>query len=398
MPLDVFPVQSRFSTLADQPLDAMLALMAILRADPRTDKIDLGIGVYSNAEGRTPILGAVKAAEKHLFETQASKAYIGAEGDMRMTELLAPWVIGPERAADPHYAGLQTAGGTGALRLALDLVARATPAARVWLGTPTWPNHKMLINAAELEVIEHPYFDKASQTLLFDAMMSALEGARTGDVVLLHGCCHNPSGADFTPDQWQAVTALVQRKGLLPLIDIAYQGLGNGMAEDAAGARALLDSVPEALLCASGSKNFGLYRDRIGALWIKTSDPAAARQALATCVSMARVMWSMPPDHGAAIIHTILDSAELTASWQAELAAIRDRLKSVRAAVAKAVPQLAFVAGQTGMFSLLPLTPGQIQTLRNHHAVYIVDNGRMNMAGLNAANLPRFADAMRAVL
>jgi aromatic-amino-acid transaminase len=394
-----YPTPTRlFDALDDQPLDAMLTLLRQLRGDPRTDKIDLGIGVYGDEAGRTPVMQAVRQAELIVAEAQTTKAYVAAEGDPRFVSLLAPVVLGAARAADDRYCGMQTPGGTGALRLAAELIARANPDARIWVGAPTWVNHYALMRSAGLQVLEHPFFDQATQTVLFDEMMRALEAACPGDALLLHACCHNPTGAGFTSDQWRIIAALCARKGLLPLIDIAYQGLGRGLEEDAADMRALLDIVPEALITASCSKNFGLYRERLGALWIKGSNAQAALRARANCVKVGRSMWSMPPDHGASVVRTILESAELTANWLTELATMRTRINAVRADLAKAVPQLASVASQTGMFALLPLSREAVAELRVKHGVYMVENGRMNVAGLTPENLPRFAVALEPYL
>lgn len=390
-----FPTQTRlFDALADQPLDAMLTLLQQLRNDPRDGKIDLGIGVYGDEVGRTPVMQAVRQAELIVAEAQTTKAYVAAEGDARFASLLAPIVLGASRAADERYCGMQTPGGTGALRLAAELIARANPDARVWVGAPTWVNHHALMRSAGLQVLEHPFFDQATQTVLFDEMISALGTARPGDVLLLHACCHNPTGAGFTSNQWRVIADLCARKGLLPLIDIAYQGLGHGLEEDAADMRALLDVVPEALVTASCSKNFGLYRERLGVLWIKGSNAQAALRARANCVKAGRSMWSMPPDHGASVVRTILESADLTANWQAELAAMRTRINAVRTDLAKAVPQLVSVTQQTGMFVLLPLSHEAVADLRVKHGVYMMENGRANVAGLQAENLPRFAAAL----
>lgn len=384
-----------FTALSDQPLDAMLGLLGMLRNDPREDKIDLGIGVYSDADGHTPVMQAVKAAEAHLVDHQDSKAYVAAEGDAAFLRLIAPVLFGEARAADDRYCGMQTPGGTGALRLAAGLIAQANPEARVWLGTPTWPNHASLMRAAGLTVMEHPFFDRTTQSVQFDAMMSALEAARAGDVLLLHACCHNPTGAEFTPDQWRTITAFLLRKGVIPLIDIAYQGLGHGLDADATAMREVLDQVPEALIAASCSKNFGLYRDRIGSVWVKAANAKTAVRARATMVVIARTMWSMPPDHGASVVRSILQSDSLTALWQDELSTMRDRIRAMRFGLAQAVPQLAAVATQTGMFCLLPLSREDVTDLRIRHGVYMVETGRMNIAGLNAGNLPAFAHALK---
>jgi aromatic-amino-acid transaminase len=398
MPSELLARPYLFDALDDQPLDAMLTLLHLLRNDPRPDKIDLGIGVYGDEHGRTPVMQAVKRAERELVETQTSKAYLAAEGDAHFTSLLAQRVLGTARAQDNRYCGVQTPGGTGALRLAAELIHKANPEARVWLGVPTWINHHALIRSTGLQILEHPFFDQATQTVLFDEMLSALESARTGDVLLLHACCHNPTGAEFTPAQWRAIGQLVNRKGLIPLIDIAYQGLGHGMEADATAMRTLLDTVPEAIIAASCSKNFGLYRERIGALWVKADSPTAALRARGNLILIARAMWSMPPDHGAAIVRTILDSTDLTQIWLTELEQMRTRLNTMRTELAKALPQLVSVAQQTGMFALLPLSREAVGDLRVKHGIYMVENGRMNIAGLQTGNLPRFASALKPYL
>ena len=387
-----------FDGIAEQALDPMLTLLAQLRSDTRPDKIDLGIGVYRTEDGKTPVMTSVKIAEDRLVRHQASKDYLSPEGDPAFLKYLAPIVLGEAHAADPRIAGIQSPGGTGALRLAASLIARANPKARVWLGQPTWAPHAGLMQAGGLSTIDYPFFDRASQTLLFGDMMEALEGAVAGDVVLLHGCCHNPTGAELSAEQWRFVAALIQRKGLLPIVDIAYQGLGRGLDEDAAGLRGLLEAVPEAMVCVSGSKNFGLYRDRIGAIWVKASSADAAHRAHNGLMIAARSMWSMPPDHGASVVRTILESNELTTLWRGEVDTMRERLQSVRRRLAAALPAIASVADQTGMFTLLPLPAGAATALRAEHGIYLMDNGRINIAGLRDATLARFADAIRPYL
>lgn len=382
------------ASLSDQPLDPMLNLLKVLRSDPRQDTIDLGIGVYRTDTGHTPVMRAVKATERILLDTQDTKTYIAAEGDAGFVALLAPVVLGHEMAASDHFSGMQAPGGTGALRLALALVKRANTEARVWLGQPSWVNHTSLIRAAGLTPVDYAFFDQATQTVLFDEMMSTLGGMQAGDVLLLHASCHNPTGAEFTNDQWRAIGDLCLQKNVLPLIDMAYQGLGHGLEEDAANARALIARVPEALICVSCSKNFGLYRDRVGALWVKGVDAPAALRARANLTLIARSMWSMPPDHGAAVVRIVLSSPELKTDWMAELTEVRTRLNTIRASLSAALPQLPGVAAQTGMFSLLPVSPENAVTLRKDHGIYMIENGRINIAGLNADNMPRFAAAL----
>ena len=396
-PLEAPVAGAFFDRIPDQALDPMLTLLVQLRADPRPDTIDLGIGVYRDEQGNTPVMACVKQAEDHLVRHQSSKAYLSADGDPAFLKLLAPIVLG-DHAADPRVAGIQTPGGTGALRLAAALMARANPNARVWLGQPTWAQHTALMQAGGLKTIDYPFFDPATQSVLFADMIAALEGARAGDIVLLHGCCHNPTGAELTAAQWQAVAELVARKGLLPLIDIAYQGLGRGFDDDSAGLRMMLDVVPEAIVCVSCSKNFGLYRERIGAIWVKAANADTARRARQGLMVAARTLWSMPPDHGAAVVRTVLESPELTAMWRDEVETMRRRLHDVHLRLAAALPSLSGVAHQTGMFALLPLPAGAGPALRTEYGIYLMDNGRINIAGLSDETLPRFANAIRPYL
>ncbi|MEQ7874598.1 amino acid aminotransferase [Sphingomonas sp. ASV193] len=377
---------------AIQP-DALLALIAMHRADPREDKIDVGVGVFRDGAGNTPIPGAVKEGERRLLESQQTKAYLGMRGDARFTDLIRPILLGPH-AADDRIVGLQTPGGCGALALGFQLLRVARPGATVHVGAPTWPNHPPIIAAAGLKQQDYVHYEKAQGALRFDAMMAALEGAAAGDVVLLHGCCHNPTGADLSADEWARVAEALGRRGLIPFIDIAYQGLGRGLEEDAAGLRMVLDACDEAIVAQSCDKNFGVYRDRVGNLFVKGRSAASAALAMDHAMQMARTLWSMPPDHGAAACRIVLDDPALKAQWEGELAAIRDRLNQVRATIAAADPRLAFIGRQYGMFSMLPLSAAQVRGLREEHAIYMADSGRFNVVGMSDAALPRFIDAV----
>ncbi len=347
--------------------DSLLALIALAAADPRPDKIDVGVGVYRDGEGRTPILRAVKAAEKRLWEEQESKGYLGSFGDRRFTELLRPILLG-RHAPDETILGIQTPGGCGALSLGFKLLASASPSARVLVGTPTWPNHVPVIDAARLEIVRYGYYDREQHRIRFDEMMTLLDGARAGDVILLHGCCHNPTGADLDEDQWADVVRTVAHRGLIPFVDIAYQGLGRGLDEDAAGLHALLDSCDEVIIAQSCDKNFGVYRDRVGSLHIKTARTATTSLAMDHVAQIAREMWSMPPDHGAAAVRTVLQDEALTADWLAELGDMRGRIHRIRGQIANADPRLSYIAGQYGMFSMLPFDAEQVRQLRENHA------------------------------
>ena len=373
--------------------DSLLGLIAMADADTRPDKIDVGVGVYRDGAGRTPILRAIKAAEQRLWNEQQTKAYLGGAGDRRYTQLLRPIVLG-RHAHDERILGLHTPGGCGALALGFKLIAAARPDARVLVGTPTWPNHIPVIGAAKLEVSRYGYYDRDQRVIRFDEMMQRLDCARRGDVVLLHGCCHNPTGADLDDDQWADVVRTVAHRGLLPFVDIAYQGLGRGLDEDARGLHRLLDACDEVIVAHSCDKNFGLYRDRVGSLWIKTGDPRQSRIAMDHVLQIAREMWSMPPDHGAAAVRIVLDDETLTADWKVELGEMRDRIARVRKQIAAADPRLAYIGEQYGMFSMLPLEIDQVRKLRTDHAIYMADSGRFNILGMADHALDRFIAAV----
>lgn len=384
-----------FKDLSPQPQDAILALMGLFKADQRANKIDLGVGVFRNEKGETPVMAAVKKAEHFILETQDSKSYVAPEGDDAFINALATLIL--PQTNGHHVAGVQTPGGSGALRLAADLLAHGKNK-RIWLGLPSWPNHAGIFKAVGLDVKTYAYFDIASQSLNFDAMVEGLKQAEPGDAVLLHASCHNPTGADLTPDQWQIIAALLQERHLVPLIDSAYQGFGDGLHEDLAGLRLVINSVPETLLAVSCSKCFGLYRDRIGAVYAISDNSNDAALARANLISMARVNYSMPPDHGAAIVTKILTDQSLHALWIDELATMGTRIISLRSAFAKALlPHWSLahsIEGQKGMFSSLPLKPEQALALRNDHAIYIPGSGRINIAGLNLNDIDTVAHAL----
>jgi aspartate/tyrosine/aromatic aminotransferase len=380
--------------LEAQPADSLIALIALAEADPRETKIDVGVGVYRDAAGGTPILKCVKAAEKILWETQRTKAYIGSQGDARFTDLIKPIVLGDALAADERIIGLQTPGGCGALRLGAELIAKASPGARIFVGEPTWPNHQPLIASAGVEMVPYPYYTKGRAGIHFDAMMDALEGAERGDLVLLHGCCHNPTGADLGLDQWKAVAELIARRGLVPFVDIAYQGFGDGIEADAAGTRLVVEAAEQALVAQSCDKNFSCYRDRLGNLFVKASSAKAAEVAFGNLMGLARTSWSMPPDHPAAVARIILDDPELRALWVSEVNTMGARIRELRARLAAFDPRLAYIEGQKGMFSMLPLSADQVLDLRREHGIYMAPSGRFNVVGLSDDNVDRFAAAV----
>ena len=388
--------QAKARGLADLPevqSDSLLALIALCDADPRPEKIDVGVGVYRDGAGNTPILKVMKEAEQRLIDTQATKAYLGSAGDKRFAELLRPILLG-EHAGDERIRGLQTPGGCGALRLGFEVIATVNPDARVLVGVPTWPNHPPIIRSVGLRMVEYPYYERDSGRIAFDAMLTALGEAQAGDVVLLHGCCHNPTGADLDDDQWDEDTRVIAERGLLPVVDIAYQGFGRGLDEDARGLRGLLAACDEVIVAQSCDKNCSVYRDRVGSLFIKTGSKDATDRAFAHVFQRAREMWSMPPDHGAAAVRIVLDTPELATRWHGELAAMRDRINAMRQRIASADPRLAFIGKQFGMFSMLPLSRDQVLKLRTDHAIYMADSGRFNVVGLSDDQVERFTAAV----
>lgn len=378
-----------FDALSRQPDDALLALIGLYNQDSRPGKVDLGVGVYRDEQGRTPVFRAVKAAERLLLESQDSKAYIGLEGDTLYLERL--WdLVGGDAGRRVTAAGVQTPGGSGALRLAADLLLRGG-CKRILVGTPTWPNHVGIFGAAGLTVSSHPFFDSAGQSVLFDRMVEALEAAGPGDAALLHGSCHNPTGAPLSTDQWAVLAATLEKRGVLPLVDLAYQGFGRGLDEDAAGLRHLIAAVPETLVAVSSSKSFGLYRERTGAIFAVSASADAAVLARSNLMALARTSYSMPPDHGAAVVRTILGDEALTRDWREELEGMRARIVGLRRALAAGLgpvwPALSAIEGQEGMFSLLPLTEAEVLRLRAEHAIYMPTSGRINIAGLKTADV-----------
>ena len=377
--------------------DSLLKLIALANADSRSDKIDVGVGVYRDGQGRTPVMRAVKAAEKKLWEKQDTKSYLGSAGDTAFPELLKPIVLG-EHASDERIVGVQTPGGCGALRLGFQLVQRANPSARVLVGLPTWPNHVPIVSGCGLELVEYPYYDRDAREIRFDAMMAAIEAASVGDVVLLHGCCHNPTGADLDADQWREVTRAIAERDLIPFVDIAYQGLGNGLDDDAAGLRGILAASDEVLVSQSCDKNFGVYRDRVGCLYVKTSSREASDNAMGHVLQIAREMWSMPPDHGGAVVRTVLQDPALAADWRVELEEMRARIIRIRERLAAADPSLEFIRHQMGMFSMLPVSPEQVLELRERYAIYMADSGRFNVLGMADDAVDRFVAAVAEVI
>lgn len=385
--------------LSPQAPDALLALIRLHAADPREDKIDLGVGVYRTEDGATPVFAAIKAAEQALVDTQDSKSYLGPEGDMGFVNALMPYIFGADPTMGGRISGMQTPGGTGAVRLALALAQKAG-VRRVHMGVPSWPNHAQILADLGMELLpfDHAAADGSAN---LDAVLAAINGAGADEAVLLHACCHNPTGIDYTPDQWAAIAAAFAASGTFPIIDSAYQGLGAGMEEDAAGMRAVLAAVPEAFIAYSCDKNFGQYRDRVGAFYVLAKEPEQLDTAFSNANALARAAWSMPPDHGGAAVRIILRDPDMTKQWLAELDDMRARMRGVRDALAAAGTagriDLTPLGTQNGLFAMLPVTKDEVTALREEHGIYMAASGRINIAGLTSANLPKFIAALAAV-
>lgn len=386
--------------LEPQSPDALLALIKLHAADDRPDKVDLGVGVYRTGQGGTPVFGAIKAAEQRLVDTQDSKSYLGPEGDMGFVNALKPYIFGQNPTMGGRIAGMQTPGGTGAVRLALALAQKAG-LTRLHMGTPSWPNHAQIINDVG---VPWTAFDHANPdgTANVEAVLAAIRGAGPNEAILLHGCCHNPTGIDYSADDWEAIGDAIAETGVFPIIDTAYQGLGSGLEEDAAGMRSVLAKVPEAFVAYSCDKNFGMYRDRVGAFYILASDGPDGIETLDKAFSnanaLARASWSMPPDHGAAAVRVILRDGDLTAQWQDELDQMRERMRQVRARLAEAgmagSVDLTPLGSQNGLFSMLPISKEQVAKLREDHGIYMAGSGRINVAGLTMDNIDKFIEAV----
>lgn len=388
-----------FEALKPQPADKILALMQAFKDDPRDNKIDLGVGVYKNAQGVTPVMRAVKAAEHKLWEEQTSKAYVGLAGDPAYSDAMIALILGDAVDRDA-VASVATPGGTGAVRQAFEMIQMANPSARVFVSNPTWPNHVSILAYLGIETVSYRYFDEETRGVDFGGMIADLEQVAKGDVVLLHGCCHNPTGANLNSVEWQAVIDLLNRKGALPMIDIAYQGFGDGLEADAAATRMVAAGVPECLIAASCSKNFGIYRERTGLLMAVSADKGAQGLNQGTMAFLNRQNYSFPPDHGARVVTMILNDDALRADWAAELEEVRLSMLGLRKQLADELQALtgsdrfAFIAQHRGMFSRLGTTPELVEKMRADHGIYMVGDSRMNIAGLNSETVPILARAI----
>lgn len=390
-----------FDQLKAQPQDKILQLIALYRDDPRETKIDLGVGVYKDATGLTPVMRAVKAAEKKLWETETTKTYTGLAGEPAYNAALSGMILGTAVPMD-RVASVATPGGTGAIRQALELIRLAAPDATVWISNPTWPNHPSIIKYLGMKLAEYRYFDADTRGIDFAGLMADLATVKSGDVVLLHGCCHNPTGANLDAGQWDQVIDLLARNGAIPFVDLAYQGFGDGLEKDAAATRKIAARFPEVLIAASCSKNFGIYRERTGILI--GIGPEGGKGVLQGNLNfLNRQNYSFPPDHGARLVTMILEDATLRADWMAELEEVRLNMLGLRQSLADELRRATnsdrfdFVATHRGMFSRLGLTEDQVIRLRDEHGIYMVGDSRINIAGLNARTVPILAAAIAQV-
>lgn len=386
------------------PPDSILGLTDAFKADPNPSKINLSVGIFQDEHGRSPVLESVKQAEARILEHQLSKTYLPISGDPRYGNRVAELVFGPELAGTGRVATIHTPGGTGALRVAADFIRQLLGKRRIWMSQPTWPNHPGIFNAAGLESADYPYFDPIRNTVDFKGLREGLSQAAEGDIVLIHGCCHNPSGADLTEDQWSELAVLLRERALLPVIDFAYQGFGDNLEQDARGLRILAQADLDLLVCSSFSKNFGLYCERVGALSAWSANPDAGGRILSQLKGIARTNYSNPPAHGGAIVTAILEDADLKALWQSELSGMQRRIAGMRQKFVEGLRQagatrnFSFLEHQKGMFSFSGLTREQVEQLRSEYAIYIVGSGRINVAGITPHNLKPLCQAIASVL
>ena len=395
-----------FNSLIAMPADPILGLLTQYREDTHPQKVDLGVGVYKDPTGVTPILSCVKKAEKFRLDTETTKVYIGPTGSPQFNTLMTELAFGAGHSAiiANRIRTVSTPGGTGALRVAGDFIKRCNPNAVLWVSDPTWANHIGLFEAAGITVKTYPYYDYDSKSLKFDEMLAALSQVSPDDVVLFHACCHNPSGMDLTTAQWDKVVALTKEQGFTPLIDMAYQGFGDGVDIDAYGVRQMAAAVDNMILCSSCSKNFGLYRERIGSCSVIARDAHTANVAQSVLLYVVRCLYSMPPAHGAAIVETILGSAELTQEWLDELKVMRDRINGNRAILVDKLKangvdrNFSFIARQKGMFSFLGVNPEQVARLQKEFSIYMVGSSRISIAGISEDNVDYLAQSIAKVL
>lgn len=395
-----------FEQLNSTKMDPILGLMAAYRADARVEKIDLGVGVYMNDQGLTPVMRAVKKAESRLMELEHTKSYQGIAGDPQYNVRVLDLLLGPHHPAlkANRVRSIQAPGGSGALRVGAELILRARPNAKIWVGVPTWPNHIPLLGGAGLTIEEYPYYDIAKREVNSEAMMQTLRQVPAGDIVLLHGCCHNPTGADLTKAEWDEITCIALERGFIPYIDIAYQGLGKNLDDDVYGLRSMAEALPELIIASSCSKNFGLYRERTGSISFVSATPAQADIVASQAMAVARQIYSMPPAHGALLVSMILGDPHLEQMWKTELDEVRMRIIAMRKMLTESIQDNAagldfmHIQKQRGMFSFLGISSSQLQRLREEFGIYIVSSTRINLAGINSGNIDYLATSLRTVL
>lgn len=394
-----------FENLDLLPPDPILGLLAAYRLDPNPEKVDLGIGVYKDEKGDTPIMAAVKKAQEMYLAKETTKTYVGPAGDERFNTAIGELLFGKDHAVikDARLATIQTPGGCGAVRMAAEFIKRSNPEVTVWVSDPTWANHMPLLGDAGLRIEQYPYYDYESHCIRFEEMVSTLKGAGSDAVVLLHGCCHNPCGADLDREQWQVISEMAVAQGFLPVVDIAYQGLGDGTAEDAFGTRLLADTVPEMIVASSCSKNFGLYRERTGSVNLIMQNTQQLEASQSQMLSVTRGVYSMPPAHGASIVECILNDSELSRLWSLELSQMRDRINDLRSLLAHKLQDKGmnadfnFIEAEKGMFSFLGISKEQVHRLKNEFSIYMVDSSRINVAGISHANIDYLVDSLQQV-
>ncbi|WCN10492.1 aromatic amino acid transaminase [Marinomonas mediterranea] len=396
-----------FKHLKAVPGDPLLALIVAHQQDTNPKKIDLGVGVYKNDSGQTPILESVKKAEAFMVENEITKSYLGVYGAPEFSPIIQDLLLGKDSNVikQGRIQSTQTPGGTGALKVAADFISANLDGARLWVSDPTWGNHQSIFNSAGVEVIAYPYYDAVTNGVRFEEMMATLEAETTeGDVLLLHACCHNPTGVDLNLEHWEALTELVNKRNLLPLIDAAYQGFGDGLEEDMAGLRYMAERVPSLLVANSFSKNFGIYRDRCGGLSVIAETAEEAKNAFSIIGQAIRANYSMPPAHGATLVHTIMTDPDLKALWETEVTQMRDRINDLRSklvqklAASGASKDFSFIEQQRGMFSYSGLSLEQVRQLRSEYSIYIADSGRMSIAGISDQNIDYLSESIAKVV
>ena len=395
-----------FENLKPVAIDPILGLMIAFKADNRLEKIDLGVGVYQDDRGRTPVMASVKEAEARLMEVETTKSYQGMAGDPDYNHRLLELLFGGEHSIlkSGRIKSIQAPGGSGALKVGAEVIRRARPESKLWIGVPTWPNHVPLLGGTGFEIKEYPYYDLESHRIDSDQMIEALKQVPAGDLVLLHGCCHNPTGADLTHDQWDLIADLALERGFIPFIDTAYQGLGDGIDEDAYGMRMMADRLPEVIVASSCSKNFGLYRERTGSITFITKTPQQADIVVSQAMSTARSIYSMPPAHGALLVSMVLGDPALNHQWRSELEEVRLRIKAMRGLLCDSLAgnpagmDFGHIKHQKGMFSFMGITSSQLERLREEFGIYIVSSTRINLAGVNSTNIDHLTQSLLKVL